>query len=431
LKPDWLSENIKNERANLRILHDVAKNVNSTLLPYYKMRLKKYRQMINASKRWSNDNYVRQNKNKIKATWNVINSECKLKCTKEDCITQISIDGRIVKDKSEIADLFNTHFIDNVKEMVTRDLPALNRSIYDKNYDNNRTFNILPVTQKQVLNIINKLPNKQIAGLDGIPYSVIKFVGNILTRPLTQCINSSFEDYIFPNELKLASVYPLYKSGPKDCLDNYRIIAKQSAFAKIFELCVRPQIQLHRSNQGLYSKSQHGFTSGKSINTALFDFFKPIYNAMDRKLFCVVITLYVKKAFDSLDHVVILDALQKIGCSQPTLNFFNSYLSGRQQCVEIRESKTDPFTYKSALKNVEYGIQQGSCLSPELYDIATLDLIDHISCANFIQFADDLNLSVIADNLEDLNNKTTITVTELQNWCEKKRLILNPKKDIW
>jgi hypothetical protein len=64
------------------------------------------------------------------------------------------------------------------------------------------------------------------------------------------------EEGVFPAELKIASVYPLHKSGAKDCLDNYRIIAKQSAFAKIFELCIRPQIQTHRSINGLWTLQQ-------------------------------------------------------------------------------------------------------------------------------------------------------------------------------
>jgi hypothetical protein len=119
--------------------------------------------------------------------------------------------------------------------------------------------------------------------------------------------------------LKVASVFPLHKGGPKDCLDNYRIIAKQSAFAKIFEMCVRPQIQFHRTLNGMYRKSQHGCTAG---NTALFDFLIPIYKGVDNKLMCVTISLDVKKAFDSLDHAVILEGLKNIGCSESTTDFF-------------------------------------------------------------------------------------------------------------
>jgi hypothetical protein len=225
------------------------------------------------------------------------------------------------------------------------------------------------------------LPNKFIAGLDGIPYTVIKSVANLLVLPLTQCVNSSLEDNTFPNELKVASVFPLHKGGPKDCLDIYRIIAIQSAFANIFELSVRPQIQLHRTLNGLYSISQHGFMARKSINTALFDFLTPIYKGVDNKLMCVTIFLDVKKAIDSLDHAVILEGLKNIACSESTTDFFKSYLTERKQCVEIRESSEDHDTYLSDLKTVSYGIPQGSCISPELYDIATLDLNDHLSCA--------------------------------------------------
>jgi hypothetical protein len=103
----------------------------------------------------------------------------------------------------------------------------------------------------------------------------------------------------------------------------------------------------------------------------------------------------------------------------PLLIFFKSYLTERKQCVEIRESSEDHNTYLSDLKTVSYGIPQGSCISPELYDIATLDLNDHLSCANMIQYADYINLSIIGKDIEELNNKTIITLRELQIWCDK------------
>jgi hypothetical protein len=77
---------------------------------------------------------------------------------------------------------------------------------------------------------------------------------------------------------------------------------------------------------------------------------------------------------------------------------------------------------------VEYGIPQGSCISPELFEIATLDLCHHLSCAVAIQYAYDINLSIAADSLEEVKRKTDITLTELQDWCKMKNIILNPKK---
>jgi exonuclease III len=127
-----------------------------------------------------------------------------------------------------------------------------------------------------------------------------------IALPLTHCINSSLEDCSFPKELKIASTFPLHKGGSKESLDNYRIIAKQSAFAKIFELCIRPQLQNHWSVNGFYSNTQHGFTTNKSTNTALFDFFTPIYNAIDKKKLCITLSLDVKKSIrftGSFGHV--------------------------------------------------------------------------------------------------------------------------------
>jgi retron-type reverse transcriptase len=152
---------------------------------------------------------------------------------------------------------------------------------------------------------------------------------------------------------------------------------------------------------------------------------------VDKKNYCITHSSDAKKEFDSLDFVVVLNALQQIGCSNNTIKFFNTYLTGRQQCVEIGSSGKNSATYKSTLKHVEYGIPQGSCISPELYDIVTLDLYDNITCANAIQYADDINLSIVADTLEDLNRKKDITINKLQDWCEKKRLVLNSKKSVY
>ena len=117
-----------------------------------------------------------------------------------------------------------------------------------------------------------------------------------------------------------------------------------------------------------------------------------------------------------------------MGCSTLTIKFFESYLTERKQYVEIKTNLSQYNTVKSDKLAVNVGLQQGSCLSPILYDIATYDLKDHLTHANSIQFADDFNISVVGNDIEDLNVKLKITISEIESWCLKKKLILHPEK---
>ncbi|KAF4529814.1 hypothetical protein B566_EDAN016513 [Ephemera danica] len=136
-----------------------------------------------------------------------------------------------------------------------------------------------------VLDVIKSLSNWHIAGPDEVPYSLIKYISTLISVPLAHIINYSLRDGYFPMELKIASVFPLHKKGEKVDVENYRNIAKQSVLGKIFEF-----------------HTQHGFTANKSINTALFDFLRPLHNSIENKQKCIILGFDVRKAFDSLDH---------------------------------------------------------------------------------------------------------------------------------
>jgi hypothetical protein len=127
----------------------------------------------------------------------------------------------------------------------------------------------------------------------------------------------------------------LHKKGAQDQVENYRSIAKQSVFSKILELGIRPQIQNYRKTEGFTSPSQHEFTAKKSINTGLFNFLKPLYLDLDLKRHCVVVSFYIRKAFDSVDKRILLNEIKIMNAEPEVLKFFNSYLSGRSQVVDL------------------------------------------------------------------------------------------------
>jgi hypothetical protein len=123
-----------------------------------------------------------------------------------------------------------------------------------------------------------------------------------------------------------------------------------------------------------------------------------------------------------VDKRILLNEIRVMNAEPEVLKFFNSYLSGRSQVVDLSLDK-----HVTSLSNklpTYFGLQQGSCLSPELYDILTYDLQNHLSCARAMQYADDINMSVSADTPEELQSRLNITLIEVEQWCIKKRLVL-------
>ena len=275
-------------------------------------------------------------------------------------------------------------------------------------------FNL--VDENTILSTINRLKNKSSHGFDNISNILIKKAKHVLVKPLTLLINQTLTTGEFPNELKISKVKPLFKTGDTLQINNYRPISLLPSVSKICEYIIFDQLLDYMETNQLLSLQQFGFRRGYSTELAALRLTDHLTKEMDNFRMPVNVFLDLSKAFDTLDHEILLSKLKFSGVCDSGNNLFRSYLSNRFQFVDLNGSK-------SPLKKIYTGVPQGSILGPLLFLIYINDLPSVSDLLNMLMYADDTTLYCNITEVDEL----TIN-NELQkntDWLSSNKLSLN------
>ena len=196
-----------------------------------------------------------------------------------------------------------------------------------------QTWNLKPVDCRTVREILHSLKVNRAAGLDKIPARLLQDAEVELAPSVTYLINKSIIDGTVPDVWKIARVSPFYKSEDKILVENYRPIAVLPIFSKVMERAVYAQLSAHLDQLGFLYQHQYGFRRGHSTAQAIGQLNNWVLEAMDRKELTGLLFVDISKAFDSINHKILLGKLEHIGLSESFLKWFKSYLVDRRQCV--------------------------------------------------------------------------------------------------
>ena len=255
----------------------------------------------------------------------------------------------------DIVNLFNDHF-----SALFRSLPPAYSA--ELNFSAPSTFCFVPVTAQDVLDTLQSLNVNKATEPDGISVRLLRLSASVVMDSLAALFNESLQSGIFPSDWKKANVYPVFKAGDSQLLTNYRPISVLHSIAKVFETIVHRQVFSYFSSNGLFTPAQSGFRPGHSTQDLLLKVTEDWRCALDNDDLTGAVFIDLNRAFDSIDHAVLLAKLSAYGFDKPVLHWFTDYLLGRQQRVVLGGSFSDWAT-------VVRGVPQGSVLGPLLFSI--------------------------------------------------------------
>ena len=234
-------------------------------------------------------------------------------------------------------------------------------------------------------------------------------------------MNKSISDGIVPDLWKVARVTPLYKSDDKLQVENYRPISVLPVLSKVVERVVHSQLNAHLHQLDFLYQHQYGFRHGHSTEQAITQLNNWVLPSMDKGKVTGLLFVDISKAFDSLNHKVLLHKLKHLGLSERSLRWFRSYLAHRQQSVLINGELSEPHT-------ITLGVPQGSILGPLLFNVYINSLPNAVKETRMILYADDAVLFCDASTRQELQIALEREFTEISNWYTDNRLTINVKK---
>ena len=363
---------------------------------------------------------IMKHKSNLKKTWQIMKGVINKNKYKPNC-NKFNHNGKIIDDGKEIANRFNNFFV-NVGTNLASKIPIVDKrpSDYMKHINIENVFEASIVSEDEIFKIITNFKDSA-AGWDGIKPSVIKHVKNSVLQPLAHICNLSFTTGRFPNALKIANVIPIYKSSDEMEFSNYRPVSILPVFSKILERLMYNRLIQYINDNNLLYKFQFGFQKGKSTSMALMMLVDKISEALDKGEMVIGVFLDFSKAFDTVDHDILIEKMNIYGIRGIYNQWFRDYLSNRKQFVTYNK-------FQSESSAIKCGVPQGSILGPLLFLLYINDLSTVSSALLSILFADDTNMFISGRNIQGMCDQMNSDLKVIENWLYCNKLSLNVLK---
>ena len=377
--------------------------------------------LIRSSKSQYYKNFFNEHCKNAKKTWEGIRNIIKVSTKNRSLPTKLRVGNNNITDRKEMAQKFNEFYV-NIGNMVEEKIPQAKSKFSDflKNSVPNSIF-LSPVDDKEVSDMFSKIDSSKSCGPNSISSNLLKIHAKAFLYPVKDMINSSFTEGKFPDILKIAQVCTVFKKGERDLRENYRPISLLSNLSKLFERAMHSRVYNFLEKSSLIFDLQFGFRNKHSTSHAILSILDEIRENLDNNTFSCGVFVDLEKAFDTVNHKILLKKLEHYGIRNIANNWFESYLSDRNQFVSLGGINSDNLP-------VSCGVPQGSILGPLLFIIYINDMHYAIKFSKVHHFADDTNLLFSHKNVKILRKRVNMDLGLLFDWLCANRLSLNVGK---
>uniref|UniRef100_A0A8C6MKE1 Reverse transcriptase domain-containing protein n=1 Tax=Nothobranchius furzeri TaxID=105023 RepID=A0A8C6MKE1_NOTFU len=416
----WMTNGIKNACAKKNSLYmRFLKLQTKEAEDRYKKYKNKLVTIIRKQKKEYYGELLNKNKDNIKTTWGIINNVINRDNTNARLPNYFVKDNKDIYEVKEISNEFNDFFI-NVGRSLVESKPIIHNTMNTIPRNVNSIL-LDKVDQQEIRNIVKNWGSKRSTDCDDLDMVTVKAIIESVIEPFTYICNLSLSTGVFPDLMKIAKVVPLFKSGDKQSFTNYRPVSLLPQFSKILEKVFALRLDKFIDENSILNHEQYGFRTKHSTAMAVMDLVDKISSAIDNKNHFISVFIDLKKAFDVIDHSRLLLKLHRYGIRGVAHQWVNSYLRNRKQFVQINNAKSE-------LKDIYYGVPQGSVLGPKLFILFINDLVNVSNLLGTVLFADDTTLFYSGLNIHEVTQVINSELIKVKKWFDINRLSLNLNK---
>ena len=374
--------------------------------------------------------------NDSKSKWIYLKNIMRSNTDKNEKMPDLIYENRLVCDNGIKADIFNMEYTTNLKnkldvfyknyeERVEVTLKEVKPIKLDMGNNDDKNLNFFIQTDnneifKQIKQIKNGISHyEQVLG-----NSFVKLLNSQISQIMAFFINLMYKSARIPIELKKAVILPKFKKGAKNNVQNYRPIANITILAKILEKNMLARIKCWAKQNDLIDKNQYAYQINKSVSDAILNKTDYIYNALNNNKNIFAVYLDLTRAFETINHKILLDKLSEKGCKNKGLELLENYLYDRTQITMVNGSE-------SKLLNVKLGVPQGTILGPWLFILFFDDIFKVCNLPKTICFADDTLLLYEMDkNIKEshLPADIKLSINKFSDWFTRNLLLINYEK---
>ena len=382
--------------------------------------------LIREKKRSYFESQLNEHVGKPRELWKTLKSlglQGKMKSSADSNISLKNPDGELTSSSNDTANAYKG-FYSNLADGLLQLLPNPKnifgiQSVFNFYHEKlpAESFSLKEVEEEVVLKALLDLKTSKAPGFDNIASIFLRDGSELLSKHIARLINLSIKLSCFPDEAKIAKVKPLFKKGSRLDPKNYRPISLLPILSKIFERIVHDQTQFYFEENNLFYKLQSGFRKNHSTNFCLSYLNDKVRRGFDTQKFTGMILIDLQKAFDTIDHSILLNKLRALKFSVETVEWFQSYLSNRKFYISIGQAMSDH-------GELTCGVPQGSILGPLLFLIYVNDMEQAVTC-ELLLYADDSCLLFQHEDVKEIERVLTSNFSSLCDWFVDNKLSIH------